>query len=550
MSMELEQEAEQAAEQEAEPELERQSGVLLHPTSLPGRYGIGTLNQAAYTWVDFLAATHQRLWQVLPLGPTGYGDSPYQSFSSFAGNPYLISLEEMAQEGLLEQAVLDKAPTFPAHQVDYGAIYNWKVPVLRQAAAAFFDRASQAQQEEFAAFCAAEGHWLRDFALFMALKDAHDGASWNHWGMELRSRQPDALAQAERELAAAIHAHKFSQWLFYRQWQRLKAYANAAQIRIIGDIPIFVAIDSCDAWTNPGEFYLDAAYHPTVVAGVPPDYFSETGQLWGNPLYRWDVMRRNGYAWWVRRFQAALRLYDIVRVDHFRGFAGYWEVPAGEETAVNGRWVKGPGAHFFDTILQQMGSLPIVAEDLGEIKPDVIQLRDRYKFPGMKILQFAFSTDASDKFLPHNYRPNFMVYSGTHDNDTTRGWYAHSATEAERDFFRRYCRSDGHDAAWTLITAAFSSVAAFAVVPLQDLLNLGTEARMNLPGRAVGNWAWRFRPEQLSEQLAGRLLETTLIYGRDPETYAEKEAEAGGQTGQDAKGAGAKGAANPQPATD
>src|SRR5690606_26969464 len=302
---------------------------------------------------------------------------------------------------------LDPAPDLPDDRVDYGAIYHWKLPLLRQAAEAFASRATSEQRVDYDAFCAAEAEWLDDFALFMALKDAHGGAPWNQWEMPLRSRQPDAVAQARKEHAAAIHAHKFNQWLFYRQWQRLKDYANAANIRIMGDIPIFVAMDSSDAWTNPTEFYLDDEYQPTVVAGVPPDYFSVTGQLWGNPLYRWEVMKANGYRWWLRRTRAALRLYDLVRIDHFRGFAGYWEVPAGEPTAINGRWVTGPGAHFFETVLGELGTLPIIAEDLGEITPDVIELRNQFNLPGMKILQFAFSTDATDKFLPHNYRPNF-----------------------------------------------------------------------------------------------------------------------------------------------
>lgn len=518
----------------------RQSGILLHPTSLPGRFGIGTFDEAAYRWVDFLAHTHQRIWQVLPLGPTGYGDSPYQSFSSFAGNPYLINLAELAADGLLDQALLDQAPGFPDDRVDYGAIYRWKLPLLRQAADAFAARATREQRAEYDAFCAAESDWLHDYALFMALKDAHGGAPWNQWAMPLRSRRPKALAQAEKTHAAAIHAHKFNQWLFYRQWRRLKAYANDAQIRALGDIPIFVAMDSSDAWTNPGEFYLDDDYQPTVVAGVPPDYFSVTGQLWGNPLYRWDAMKSNGYRWWLRRIRAALRLYDMVRIDHFRGFAGYWEVPAGEPTAVNGRWVGGPGAHFFETVLSALGELPIIAEDLGEITPDVIELRNRFDLPGMKILQFAFSTDATDKFLPHNYQPNFLVYSGTHDNDTARGWYEQSATDHERDHFRRYCRTDGHDPAWTLIDAAFGSTAVIAIVPMQDVLDLGTEARMNLPGRSAGNWGWRLLPSQVNEQVADRLLATTLLYGRDPDLYAGKEAEAGGQSGQDAKGVGGR----------
>lgn len=519
-------------------ELQRKSGVLLHPTSLPGRYGIGTFNQMAYDWVDFLDQTRQSLWQLLPLGPTGYGDSPYQSFSSFAGNPYLISLEELVQQGLLDQQTLDQAPDLPQDRVDFGAIYHWKVPVLRQAANGFTRRATPDQQAEYTQFCAEHAAWLDDFALFMALKDAHSGAAWNQWPLPFRSRQANALAAASQQYAAVIHAHKFNQWLFYRQWLRLKGYANAKGIQIVGDIPIFVAMDSADAWTNPQEFFLNDAFQPTVVAGVPPDYFSETGQLWGNPLYQWEVMQRNGYAWWLRRIKAALRLYDIVRIDHFRGFAGYWEVPAGEPTAINGQWVKGPGSVFFDAVQAALGTLPIIAEDLGEITPDVIALRNQFGLPGMKILQFAFSTDASDKFLPHNYTRNFVVYSGTHDNDTTFGWYQQTATDKERDFFRRYLRTDGRDAAWSAIDAAFRSVAALAIVPLQDLLSLDSTARMNLPGRAEGNWSWRYRPEQLTGYLATRLLETTTIYGRDPKIYAGKDEEAGGQSGQDVKGIG------------
>ncbi|MCB0187025.1 MAG: 4-alpha-glucanotransferase, partial [Caldilineaceae bacterium] len=346
------------------------------------------------------------------------------------------------------------------------------------------------------------------------------------------------LAAATQEHAAAIHAHKLNQWLFYRHWQWVKGYANQHDIQIVGDIPIFVAMDSADAWTNPTEFFLDDQFQPTVVAGVPPDYFSATGQLWGNPLYRWEKMKANGYQWWLRRIRAALRLYDVVRIDHFRGFAAYWEVPAGEETAINGQWVSGPGHDFFAVVKRELGELPIIAEDLGEITPDVIALRDDFGLPGMKILQFAFSTDASDKFLPHNYTRNFVVYTGTHDNDTTVGWYNHSATDHERDFFRRYLKTDGHEPAWTMLDAAWRSVAAMALVPLQDLLNLDTHARMNLPGRAAGNWGWRFQTEHLTDFLTTRLHDTTLLYGRDPLLYMGKDPEAGGQSGQDQKGLG------------
>lgn len=519
-------------------EYPRQSGILLHPTSLPGRYGIGSMNHAAYAWVDFLAETRQSLWQVLPLGPTGYGDSPYQSFSSFAGNPYLISLEEMLEEGLLTEGDLAGAPDFPVDRVDFGMIYQWKPAVLRQAAAYFAAGGAPAFQAEFTTFCQDHVGWLDDYALFMALKDAHDGAPWNTWAMALRSRQPDALAQASEEHAAAIHGHKFNQWLFFRQWTKLKAYANAKNIRIIGDIPIFVAMDSSDTWTAPEEFFLDEEFQPTMVAGVPPDYFSATGQLWGNPLYRWERMQENGYTWWLRRMRAALRVYDLIRVDHFRGFAGYWEIPAGEPTAVNGQWVEAPGMDFFAVVQRELGDLPILAEDLGEITPDVIELRNHYNLPGMKILQFAFSTDATDKFLPHNYRHNFVVYSGTHDNDTSVGWYQQSANDHERDFFRRYFHTDGSDAAWSLIDAAWSSVALIALAPLQDLLSLDSSARMNLPGTSTGNWSWRFTEDALSPVVVNRLLEATMLYGRDPALYAGKDEEAGGQSGQDAVGAG------------
>lgn len=495
-------------------ENKRRSGILLHPTSLPGRFGVGTFDQHAYEWIDFLVETGQALWQVLPLGPTGYGDSPYQSFSTFAGNPYLISLPDLVRDGLLDQARLDSLPEFSDDRVDYGQLYSWKLSLITEVAAEFSQRGSQALRTEFEEFCADNCDWLEDYALFMALKNAHGGASWNEWELALRSRERKTIEAAVQAQAVTIHAHKIGQWLFARQWEGLKAYANEQGIRIVGDLPIFVAMDSADAWANPTEFFLDASFRPTVVAGVPPDYFSETGQLWGNPLYRWDVMSQSGYAWWLRRLQAALRLYDIVRIDHFRGFAAYWEVPAGETTAVNGKWRKGPGVDFFETVQRELGELPIIAEDLGEITKDVVDLRDKFSLPGMKILQFAFGSDAQNDFLPHNHRNNCVVYSGTHDNDTSRGWYENSSTEKERDYFRRYLRVDGQDPAWSLIAAAFASVADTAIVPLQDVLDQGTSARMNLPGRADGNWTWRYRREQLNPFVRGRLQEVTKVYGR------------------------------------
>lgn len=491
----------------------RRSGILLHPTSLPSQYGIGAFDEAAYRWIDFLAKTKQSLWQVLPLGPTGYGDSPYQSFSTFAGNPYLIGLPELVHEGLLDEASLLASPAFPADKVDYGAIYAWKLPLLRLVATDFQRRSTSAQRDQFEQFCHDNATWLNDYALFMALKDAHKGQPWNHWPFDLRSRQVDALSAATNAHATAIHAHKLMQWLVNRQWIRLKGYANERGIEVVGDIPIFVAMDSADAWANPAEFFMDEQYQPTVVAGVPPDYFSETGQLWGNPLYRWEVMAQNGYYWWLERIRSALQLYDRLRIDHFRGFAGYWEIPAEEETAINGRWVDGPGADLFRAIKEELGNLPIIAEDLGEITPDVVALRNQFDLPGMKVLQFAFGGSPNHPFLPHNYTRNCVVYPGTHDNDTSRAWYEH-ASEQERDFFRRYFHSDGVEPAWTLITSALASVAEVAIIPLQDLLSLGSESRMNLPGRGEGNWGWRYQDTQLDETVATRLKEATEIYGR------------------------------------
>ena len=510
-------------------EIPRCSGIILHPTSLPGPYGVGVLGKAAYAWVDFLQESRQTIWQVLPLGPTGYGDSPYQSFSTFAGNPYLICLETLVEQGLLDPAELAGAPPLPDERVDFGALYEWKLPLFFRAAAGFVAGMAGHLQEEFQQFCTENVDWLDDYSLFMALKDAHGGAAWNSWAMPLRSRDAHALAAARTQHAARSHAYRFIQWLFFRQWRALKEYANQREIRIVGDIPIYVSLDSADAWSNPRQFFFDDEYQPTVVAGVPPDYFSATGQLWGNPIYRWAQMEENGFLWWIERIRASLSLYDIVRIDHFRGFAGYWEVPAGETTAINGEWVTGPGAAIFEAIGAALGELPIIAEDLGEITPDVITLRDRYNLPGMKILQFAFASDAADKFLPHNYTPNFIVYSGTHDNDTAQGWYQHSSAERERDHLRRYFRTDGGDVAWTLLEAAWRSVAQVAVVPLQDVLNLGTEARMNLPGTSEGNWQWRLQAEQLDRSATERLREATILFGRNPKTYEGKESEEGGQ---------------------
>jgi len=493
--------------------LPRSSGILLHPTSLPGRCGIGDLGKGAFRFVDFLAESGQRLWQVLPLGPTGYGDSPYQSFSAFAGNPLLISLEKLVEEGALAPQVLEAAPRFPDHRVDYGAVIPFKLRVLHESFVHFRRHASSEQREAFAAFCAAEESWLEDFALFMALKAHHGGAPWNAWEREIAARRPEAVARWRRALANEIAFQKYLQFQFFRQWAAVKRYANERGIRVIGDVPIFVAHDSADVWAHPELFRLDETGRPTVVAGVPPDYFSPTGQLWGNPLYRWDVMAADGYAWWIARLRATLRLMDIVRLDHFRGFVAYWEVPAGAKTAERGRWVKGPGAAFFRAVREALGDVPIIAEDLGVIKPEVEALRDAFGFPGMKVLQFAFSTDAQNPYLPHNYDRNCVVYTGTHDNDTTVGWFR-SLPEDERAFCLKYLGTEGREIHWELIRLAMMSVADTVVIPLQDVLGLGSEARMNYPGRLGGNWTWRYAEGALTEAVCARLVELVETYGR------------------------------------
>ncbi len=494
---------------------DRSAGILLHPTSLPGDTGIGELGPAAFQWIDFLEAAGQRLWQVMPLGPTGYGDSPYQSFSAFAGNPYLLSLERLAEDGWLGAADAVALGGGPAGRVDYGAVIPAKLERLTRAAERFEQAAAAPQREAFEAFRERERGWLEDFALFMALKEAHGGALWNTWEASVRLRRPEALARARDELAPAVRRHELWQHWFYQQWTAVRGYAAERGIRIIGDIPIFVALDSADAWANPELFHFDDSGRPTVVAGVPPDYFSATGQRWGNPLYRWDRMRERGFAWWLDRFRSTLDFFDIVRVDHFRGFEAYWEIPASEPTAVEGRWVEGPGQALFDALAAGLGELPIIAEDLGVITPAVERLRDDNALPGMKVLQFAFAADASDPYLPHNYPRNSVVYTGTHDNDTTAGWYA-QAPEAERDFVRRYLGRGDDNVPWEFLRLAIASVADLAIFPLQDALGLGSDARMNTPGQASGNWSWRVTWDDVPPWLADQLRELARVYGRLP----------------------------------
>ncbi len=489
----------------------RVSGILLHPTSLPNRYGIGDLGKSAYDFVDFLHNTGCQLWQTLPLGPTGYGDSPYQSFSTFAGNPYLISPDLLLEKGLLHPNDLPEDLDNLGGRVDYGRVIGWKLNLLEKA----FVRVARDPQlfrRDLNIFREKNSHWLEDYALFRAIKEANGGGSWAGWDENLRNREKTALKKAQKELKPAVDRFVFYQYLFFCQWDALREYANLKGIKIIGDIPIFVSYDSSDVWANPELFFLDEQKNPSVVAGVPPDYFSKTGQLWGNPLYKWEKHKATNYAWWVKRMRAILNMVDIVRLDHFRGFAGYWEIPAGEPTAEKGRWVSGPGADLFTTLKAELGELPIIAEDLGEITPDVFELRDEFDLPGMKILQFGFS-DESNPFLPHHYPENCVAYTGTHDNDTARGWYE-SASEHERDFARRYLSVDGSDFAWDLIRALWKSKANFVLAPMQDLLSLGTEARMNYPGRLGGNWCWRMSGDALSGELVEKLKNLNEESGR------------------------------------
>jgi len=501
---------------DAEPSTERAAGILLHPTSLPSAGGIGDLGPAAYEWVDALARARQSWWQILPLGPTGYGDSPYQSFSAFAGNPNLISSELMVRKGLLHAS--DLAGTdWPPDHVDYERVIASKNALTARAWDNFQAGTGMSLRPLFDEFRGREAHWLDDFALFLALKEAHDGVSWFEWPKELVLRKPSALQQARQELAALMELHRFRQFLFYHQWRALKAYAREQGIRLIGDVPIFVAGDSADVWTNPRLFKLDERHRPSEVAGVPPDYFSKTGQLWGNPLYNWPEHQRTGYAWWTARMRATLQQVDLVRLDHFRGFEAAWEVPADHPTAEKGRWVKGPGADLFHVLREKLGGLPFIAEDLGVITPEVRDLRLNFELPGMRILQFAFGGAPEKRFLPHQHERNTVVYTGTHDNDTTRGWFE-SLTKDELRFFRDYAPSTDGDAAWDLIRLAWASVADYAIAPLQDVLSLGNEARMNYPGRPSGNWRWRFRADMLTERLFDRLAQLTEIYERAPTT--------------------------------
>ena len=488
----------------------RESGVLMHITSLPGKYGVGTMGKTAFEFVDFLKKAGQRCWQILPLTPTGYGDSPYQSCSTFAGNHYLIDLDILVQQGLLKQEEIENIQWNDSEEkVNFGLLYNHKLDVLRIAHSRF------AGGEAFENFCRENSSWLSDFALFMALKERSGGQSWYSWEDDLKFRNPDAIWKVRQELRESIQFYCFVQYIFSSQWEALRAYAHENDIRIIGDVPIYVPLDSADVWSDPELFQLDEKLDPVAVAGCPPDAFSEDGQLWGNPLYRWDKMARDGYSWWIRRLAAAGKLYDVVRMDHFRGFESYWAVPAGEKTAKEGKWVKGPDMDFMNTVKTQLPQLELIAEDLGFLTQAVLDLRDNSGFPGMKVLGFAFDSREPSEYLPHTYIPNTVCYTGTHDNMTTRQWFETASKEAVEYAKEYMCLNEGEGLVWGMIRTAFASVSDLCITPMQDFLNLGGEGRMNFPGTMTDcNWTWRAKTGVINDALAERIHKLTVLYGR------------------------------------
>lgn len=490
----------------------RSSGILLHPSSLPGRYGIGDLGQNAYRFVDWLVEYGQSIWQVLPLGPTSYGDSPYQTLSAFAGNPNLISLDKLVEDGLLIEEDLADTPDFPANAVNYG----WIIPFHNEKLAiAYKNFKKTTDRQAFNTFTQDNAYWLNDFALFVALKNQHDLRPWVEWESDLALRDEKAIAEAIKTYADEIEEQKFRQWIFHKQWYELKYYANNNGVRLFGDLPIFVAHDSSDVWANQHEYFLDETGNPTVIAGVPPDYFSPTGQRWGNPLYRWDVMQDDGYSWWIKRVKGILSLVDYVRIDHFRGFEAYWEIPATEETAMNGEWIKGPEQQFFQAIQDALGDLPIIAEDLGVITEGVEKLRDDFGLPGMKVLQFAWG-EPTNPFLPHNHPVNCVVYTGTHDNNTTLGWFTDEVDEGTLNFMKDYLGQDIHDIVWRMARVGMRSSGHTFIMPMQDVLGLGSEGRMNTPGKPAGNWTWRFTEEDFNHSGKDALLHITHMFQRHP----------------------------------
>ncbi|MBX9671436.1 MAG: 4-alpha-glucanotransferase [Candidatus Obscuribacterales bacterium] len=504
----------------------RSSGILFHPSSLPSKYGIGDFGKEAYQFIDFLEESGQHIWQILPLGPTGFGDSPYQCLSAFAGNVMFVSLDDLVEDKYLDEDDTATAPGFTADRIAYGEVIEFKTKILSKAYANFRKTTDTGRQAAFLSFCQKNSWWLDDYALFRVLKEKHGGISWNNWNEDFAKREPQAIAKAESDFSDEIDEQKFYQYLFFKQWNKLKQYCNEKKIAIVGDLPIFVAYDSADVWRYPEYFKLDEDGTPLVVSGVPPDYFSATGQLWGNPLYNWDRLRKDKFDWWIQRMEASLETVDVIRIDHFRGFAASWEVPYGETTAQKGKWVPTPGNEFFSALQKHFGdTLPIIVEDLGVITPDVEELRDGFEFPGMRILQMAFGSDSCNIDLPHNYIQHSVVYTGTHDNDTTIGWFKSQAgtgssrdaeqIEYERERCLRYLRSDGKNINWDFINSAFASVACIAIIPMQDVLGLGSTSRMNLPASQEGNWAWRMRSDALTSDVSQKLKDVTTLYGRD-----------------------------------
>ena len=499
--------------------MKRASGILLPVFSLPSEHGIGCFSKEAYQFVDMLKKAGQSYWQILPLGPTGYGDSPYQSFSTFAGNPYFIDLETLVSEGLLTEAESREYDSEEQEEsIDYEKIYKTRFKVLKKAYERFHDRMAgwHHEREAYERFISENAFWLDDYSLYMAVKDKNDGVSWNEWDAPLKNREEEALSEARKELAEEISFYKFQQYEFDRQWKKLHSYANEQGVKIIGDIPIYVAFDSADTWAAPQLFQFDENNEPTGVAGCPPDAFSATGQLWGNPLYDWEYHKKTGYEWWIRRIEHCLKLYDVVRIDHFRGFDEYYSIPYGETTAINGQWMPGPGMDLFRAIEEKLGRPEIIAEDLGFLTPSVLKLLKDSGFPGMKVLQFAFDARESSNYLPHTYPTNCVVYTGTHDNDTTRGWYR-AVGKYARDFAKEYMckpRLDEDSLAEDFICMAMGSVADLCVVPMQDYLGLGSEARINIPSTLGGNWVWRMKNGQFDEETAAEIYRVTKLYGR------------------------------------
>jgi len=493
----------------------RTSGILLHPTSLPGPHGCGDFGQEAYRFIDWLAGTGQSLWQMLPLGEVGPGNSPYMSSSAFAGNLMLIDLLALAEHKWLTQDELAVSPWFSEERVDYQVVTAFKLGMLRLAAARFFAQPGKRMGDSYTAFCEREKHWLDDFALFKALWAHESWRNWSEWPEGLARRDPKALSKAAKQHAGEIAFWKFCQWCFDTQWKALRRYANERGVHLVGDVPIFVAYQSADVWAHQELFELDPSGHPTEVAGVPPDYFSATGQLWGNPLYRWPAHQENGFAWWVARMRHALNLFDLVRVDHFRGFADYWAIPAGAPNAIAGEWKPGPGAALFEALLAAFKELPIIAEDLGLITDEVVALRDQFNLPGMRILQFAFGDDERNHFLPHHYTANSVAYTGTHDNDTCLGWWQ-AATEHERHFAQSYLHTDGQDINWQMMSAISASAANAVIFPLQDVLGLDGSNRMNMPGTGSGNWEWRITRDHIASCDSARLAGLTNRDKRNP----------------------------------